>query len=162
MSNLANLPPLGLKEPKQSKDKARLAAVAELDCCICLEYGMPQNSPTQVHHCIMGRHSTRRAPDSMTIPLCEGHHLGMFDASKVAIHREPKSWRESYGADTDWISWTEERLARDTHIANLCRRIEFNANQVQAERALTAERHLVALAIFTAIITILIFLRAIA
>lgn len=92
------------------KDRKRLAAVAALPCCICTEYGMAQASPTQVHHCIHGRYSTTKAPDSMTIPLCEGHHQGLFDTSKLALHRAPATWRETYGADTDWLSWTEERL----------------------------------------------------
>jgi len=108
--NILNRPPLGLKEPRAKRDPKRLAAVAALPCCICNEFGMTQNSPTAVHHAIMGRGGNRRAPDCMTMPLCEGHHQGGFDTSKVAIHREPKRWRTLYGADTDWISWTEERI----------------------------------------------------
>ena len=92
------------------KDRKRLAAVAEMPCVICHEFWEPQSSPTQVHHCIHGRYSTKRAPDCMTIPLCEGHHQGNFDTSKTALHREPKSWREKYGDDTQWLSWVEERL----------------------------------------------------
>lgn len=88
----------------------RIARIAAMPCCICHEYGLPQNSPTQAHHCIHGRYSTRRAPDSMTIPLCEGHHQGDFDRSKIALHRHKATWRDLYGADTDWISWTEDRL----------------------------------------------------
>lgn len=93
-----------------SRNSKRLAEVAAMPCCICHEYGMPQLSPTQVHHCIHGRYSTKRAPDEMTIPLCEGHHQGMLDASKIAIHRGKKTWAEHYGLDTDWLSWVEERL----------------------------------------------------
>lgn len=100
----------GVPAAGKRKDRNRLAAVAELPCCICTEYGMAQASPTQVHHCIHGRYSTAKAPDSMTIPLCEGHHQGLFDTSKLAIHRAKETWRETYGADTEWISWTEERL----------------------------------------------------
>lgn len=108
--NLAGKPPLGLKQPVQRQDKARLAAVAAMPCVICHEWGLPQLSPTQVHHCIHGRHGTRRAPDSMTIPLCCGHHLGDLDTSKVALHRQPDEWKRLYGQDTDWISWVEVRL----------------------------------------------------
>jgi hypothetical protein len=53
----------------------------------------------------------RKSPDSMTIPLCEGHHQGLRDTTKIALHREPNAWRDAYGLDTDWISWTEERIA---------------------------------------------------
>ena len=109
--NLAGQGPLGLKEPVQRKDKARLAAVAAMPCVICHEYWMPQYSPTQVHHCIHGRNSMgRKSPDCMTIPLCCGHHLGDMDTSKVALHREPAEWQRLYGPDTKWLSWVEERL----------------------------------------------------
>lgn len=91
----------------------RLAALHDLPCCICHEYGLPQLSPTQAHHCIHGRYSTRRAPDEMTIPLCEGHHQGDFDTTKVALHRHPAEWRRAYGEDTRWISWADERLAEE-------------------------------------------------
>lgn len=104
--------PLRQRLPKPPKDPARLAAVAALPCCICHEYGMQQLSRTMVHHCIHGRYSTARAPDSMTIPLCDGHHQGDWDTSKIALHREPAAWKAAYGVDTDWISWTEERLGQ--------------------------------------------------
>lgn len=110
MSSLTGKPPMGLKEAPQPRDKARLAAVAAMPCVICHEWWLPQHSPTQVHHCIHGRYSTARAPDSMTLPLCEGCHLGLMDTSKIALHAEPKLWREKYGKDTDWLPWVEERL----------------------------------------------------
>lgn len=94
----------------RSPDPARKAAVAHLPCCICDFYGLVQLSRTTVHHCIMGRYDTRREPDSETIPLCDGHHQARFDASKIAIHREPKEWRAKYGPDTDWVKWTDERI----------------------------------------------------
>jgi len=90
--------------------REHMARVAELPCCICDAYGMPQISPTQVHHCIHGRYSTARRDDMMTIPLCEGHHQGMFDTSKLAIHREKRLWKEKYGPDTDYIERTIHRI----------------------------------------------------
>ena len=110
MSRIVDERPVRQKQGKEPRDPSRLAAVAGLPCCICYEYGLTQHSPTQVHHCIHGRFGTRRAPDNMTIPLCEGHHQGNRDASKIALHREPDEWKERYGEDTKWISWTEERL----------------------------------------------------
>lgn len=102
--------PIHQKAPRQPKDRNRLAQVAAMPCVICHEYGMTQTSPTQVHHCIHGRHGTSRAPDSMTVPLCEGHHQGLRDTTKIALHREPDAWRAAYGDDVGWISWVEERL----------------------------------------------------
>lgn len=109
--NLTGQPPQP-KRPKPSKDPARLARIRDLPCCICHEWWLPQYSPTQAHHCIMGRHGQRKTPDSMAIPLCEGHHLGQLDTSKVALHQDPDLWRKTYGLDTDWISWTDERIGR--------------------------------------------------
>ena len=112
MTTLANLPPMGLKTRRPASDPRHLERVRSLPCCICTEYGLPQNSPTQAHHCIHGRYSSKKAPDCMTIPLCEGHHQGLFDTSKLALHQGPSRWRREYGPDTDWISWTEEALGR--------------------------------------------------
>ena len=96
--------------PANGKDPAHLAAVAALPCVICFEWGMQQLSPTQVHHSIHGRGSNRKTPDIMAIPLCEGHHTGDFDRSKIALHRQPAAWREAYGDDHEWISWVEARI----------------------------------------------------
>lgn len=101
------------KAKRAGKDADWLARVAQLPCVICHEFYLPQNSPTQVHHCIHGRNSTgKKSPDRMSIPLCEGHHLGDFDTSKIALHREPSNWKAEYGLDTEWISWTENQLSR--------------------------------------------------
>ena len=113
--NLTGKPPLGLKASRQGKDPARLSAIADMPCVICWHWFYRQDSPTQVHHCIHGRHGTKRAPDSMAIPLCEGHHQGLVDTSKVAIHREPRKWREMYGPDTDWIEWTDRKITKGEH-----------------------------------------------
>ena len=101
--NLTGKPPLGLKAPKKRKDKKRLSAIHEMPCVICQMFNEPQLSLTQAHHCIHDRHGFAKRPDSDTIPLCEGHHQGMFDTSKVAIHREPQKWRDKYGPDWSYI-----------------------------------------------------------
>lgn len=113
---------LGKEPPKQKPvvepdDPKRLAEIRAMPCCICEEWGYTQESPTEAHHCIMGRNSydrisktRRRAPDSMAIPLCNGHHTGDMDKSKISVHRHRAQWLEEYGNDTDWISWVDERL----------------------------------------------------
>ncbi len=98
------------KPPKRARDPGRMQQIAAMKCIICDLYGLPQKSPTQVHHVIHERHGTRRSGDDLTIPLCEGHHLGMFDKSKVALHREPAEWQRLYGNDFDLIEATNERL----------------------------------------------------
>lgn len=109
--NLMAKPPLGLKEPKVGKRPDYLAAVRDLPCCICEAWGFEQNSPTQAHHPICGRHGTLKAPDTSAIPLCEGHHQGDFDTHKVAIHRDRTLWVDWYGPDTDYIAPTQDKLA---------------------------------------------------
>lgn len=107
---LSNRGPLGLRQPKPKPDHAYLSRVRELPCCICEAFGEPQRSPTQAHHPIHGRFSQRKVPDRMSIPLCEGHHQGDFDISKLALHREPDAWRKAYGEDHEWIAPTQDKL----------------------------------------------------
>jgi hypothetical protein len=90
------------------KEPDYLAALHMLPCCICQAFGEVQLSPTQAHHTIHGRYSTRKTPDRAAIPLCEGHHQGLMDTSKVALHQQPDAWRWRYGLDTDYIAGTQE------------------------------------------------------
>lgn len=102
--------PMGLKAPKAPKDAAHLAKVRALPCCICEAFGEYQLSPTQAHHPIHDRHSQEKVPDREAIPVCEGHHQGEFDTTKLAIHRAPDLWRKTYGSDRDYIAATLDRL----------------------------------------------------
>lgn len=102
--------PANFKQPKADKNPAYLARVRELPCCICEAFGMLQLSPTTAHHPIHGRYSAAKRPDCTALPLCDGHHQGTFDTSKVAIHRRPSYWRELYGPDTDYIAPTQDKL----------------------------------------------------
>lgn len=89
---------------------AYMRDVRSLPCIICHTYGEPQNSATTAHHAIMGRGGNRKSSDFDTMALCDGHHQGNFDTSKVAIHREPNAWRMRYGPDTDYIERTREMV----------------------------------------------------
>ncbi len=102
MTNLAKKPPLGLKVKEAKKDKKFLHWVRSQKCVICQTFHEVQLSPTQAHHPIHDRFSTTKVSDKKCIPLCEGHHQGLFDTSKTAIHRDPKLWREKYGSDYDF------------------------------------------------------------
>jgi hypothetical protein len=107
MTNLANKPPLGLKAPKDKKSIKFLAWIRQQNCCICEAFGEVQRSSTQAHHPIHDRFGTSKRSDLSCIPLCEGHHQGLFDTSKIALHREPKLWRETYGPDYSYSHATE-------------------------------------------------------
>jgi hypothetical protein len=90
------------------KEPDYLAALHMLPGCICQAFGEVQSSLTQAHHTIHGRYSTRKTPDRQAIPTCEGHHLGLRDTSKIALHSQPDAWKAAYGLDTDYIAGTQE------------------------------------------------------
>jgi hypothetical protein len=110
--NIMRKPPMGQKVGKPAKDSAYLKAVRALPCCICEAWGYVQDSPTQAHHPICERHSNEKVPDREAIPVCEGHHQGDFDTSKIAIHRDRALWVEWYGSDREYIAATQDRILR--------------------------------------------------
>ena len=75
---------------------------------------MVQLSRTTVHHVFHGRYSSAREDDEKTIPLCDGHHQGEFDTSKIAIHREKARWAELYGEDYTYLPEINRRLEPGT------------------------------------------------
>ncbi len=109
MTNIAGIP-VRQKAEKVKRNPAYLERVRGLPCCICEAFGEWQMSPTSAHHPIHGRFSQRRVPDEMAIPLCEGHHQGLMDGSKVALHKEPSKWKRLYGEDHEWIAVTQDKL----------------------------------------------------
>ena len=104
--NLSGKPPLGLKAGKSKPRPDYLAAVRGLPCVICAGFEGPQRTPTEAHHCIHGRHSQRKTPDIMAIPLCREHHTGAR-----GIHTRSAWWREQFGPDTSFIAITQDALA---------------------------------------------------
>ena len=107
-----NIPrrPIYEKPAKVGPNLAYLALVRQLPCCVCERFGMRQMSPTAAHHPIHGRYGNEKVPDTDAIPLCEGHHQGSWDTSKIAIHRGQESWEAAYGPDTDYVAATRERV----------------------------------------------------
>ena len=123
--NLAGRPPLGQKEPPPIRSVAYCNAVRKERCIICEAFGEIQLSRTTFHHVICKRHSQVKTCDTRGIPLCDGHHQGNFDKSKIAIHREPDAWRAKYGLDTDYTDIIRDRLAKiyDRVVANHHRKL---------------------------------------
>lgn len=109
--NLTGRPPIGLKDDRPRDNPRHLERVRSLPCCICEAFGEMQDSATQAHHPIHDRWGTQKVSDQFAIPLCEGHHQGLVDRSKVAIHRDKAAWREMYGADHEWVAATLDKLA---------------------------------------------------
>lgn len=114
--------PIGLKGKKTSNQSRRsrqdkldpdyLVDLRRLPCVICEAWGYQQTTPTQAHHWICGRYGQYKAPDQEAIPLCESHHQGEFDPTKIAIHRDRALWVETYGPDTDYIAIAQDAVAR--------------------------------------------------
>ena len=126
MTNLAGLPPLGIKDrdapkpkrqrkaiPRESKarkakkasdegkaGREHMARVAALPC-VCCGYW-----PVEVHHCKSGRYSQRKAADTDTIPLCRNHHQG-----PEGFHTDQTAWEAKYGPDTDYLPVVADQLA---------------------------------------------------
>lgn len=111
MSNLARKPPLGLKDKsKKQKDPRYLDEIRQRKCIVCQTHGEIQMSPTTAHHVIHDRYGTRKRSDRDTIPLCSDHHQGLFNNGngKIAIHKNPKKWRDLYGPDWSYLDHPTE------------------------------------------------------
>lgn len=112
MTNLLGKSASGQKIKRQKKNPKYLAWLHEQSCVVCQRFGENQNSPTQAHHCIHDRFGTNKAVDDDAIPLCEGHHQGMWDTSKLALHNDKQLWRDTYGADHDYIDTVRSRYPK--------------------------------------------------
>ena len=110
MSNLAQKPPLGLKQKKLKNDPKHLEYIRSLPCCVCQAFNEVQLSPTTAHHTIHDRFGTHKRSDSLCIPLCEGHHQGLWDNSKLAIHKHPNKWKEKYGSDYSFLTGKMKKI----------------------------------------------------
>jgi hypothetical protein len=86
--------------------------IHRLPCIVCQEHFEVQQSPTEEHHLIHGRYSQHRVSAENTIPLCDGHHQGKFDLSKIALHRSPSAWKWKYGQDHKYLTATNREIER--------------------------------------------------
>ncbi len=106
MTNLARLPPLGLKQPKPVRGtveaKRHLARVKELPCVICAA-----PPPSDAHHCFSGRYGSRKASDFETIPLCKACH----QHGPMAIHQDKAGWEARNGNDFDFLPVVFDMMA---------------------------------------------------
>lgn len=106
MTNLAGLPPLGLKDRTPKKDEAHLKRIRnETKCVVCEAFGEIQIGPTYAHHTICGRYSSERTPDREAIGLCWDHHQG-----PRGIHTDKSAWVQEYGEDRDYIPVVLDKL----------------------------------------------------
>jgi hypothetical protein len=80
---VAKLRTTGQREAKTAKksrpkstaaERAHMAAVAAMGCCLCEHLGLGATRP-EVHH-VRARHGWGRSGHFATIPLCRTHHRG--------------------------------------------------------------------------------------
>ena len=102
--------------PEGREDAEYLRKVRALSCCICTNFGMIQNSPTEAHHVKSGRHSERRTPDKMAVPLCHSHHNKLRpypgDEDKIGYHNAQATWESLYGPDHEYSAATRDKIER--------------------------------------------------
>jgi hypothetical protein len=105
------------RSPEGQQGIEHMAKVKRLPCCICENYGMKQNSPTEVHHCKSGRFGNLREHDLCTIPLCHSHHNKLRpypgDEDKLGYHNGQQTWEAAYGADYEYLDGTLDRVNGD-------------------------------------------------
>lgn len=89
--------PIFQKAGKPTRNFGHMFKVAQLPCVIC------RRQPVEVHHCIHGRFSQRRAPDEKTIPLCFECH--------AELHAGKETWAEKYGPDYEYLPVVADMLA---------------------------------------------------
>ena len=85
-----------LPKTPRIRDRKHMERVAQLPCVVCGWW------PVQVHHCIHGRHSQRKASDTETIPLCMSCHDG--------LHRHTTAWKRAHGEDHSYLPRVAEAL----------------------------------------------------
>jgi hypothetical protein len=117
-------PPHGFNVPKRAErhagdrpratpeERAHLGATAALGCIACfMDTG--QFVACNVHHLRAGLGRSQRASHFEVLPLCEGHHQGNIDTSKVAFHRAPKTFELRYGTEVQLLQTVYKLLGKD-------------------------------------------------
>lgn len=98
------------KHRASAEGKAGLAymrAVKGLPCCIC-----GAAPPSEAHHVICGRYSTRKASDFDTIPLCAWcHRIG-----PESVHNAKASFEARHGPDHAFVPLTRAKLGEPHEI----------------------------------------------
>ena len=101
-------------KPARVVDKARLALVASMPCCVCQREGLRQTAPTEVHH--MKRNDDgstlggQKAGDDRTIPLCWNHH---WNGKRQTHPFRPTSLEEfeaAHGSELDLLAAVNRML----------------------------------------------------
>ncbi len=84
------------KKKATPEEQAHLNAVGKMPCWACVMDGITPR-PTNLHHIRAGYGTSQRASHWEVIPLCEGHHQGLVDATLLAFHKAERTWERRFG-----------------------------------------------------------------
>lgn len=87
--------------------------VRALPCVLCVFLGVPQTTPTNVHHLKEGTGMSDRSPHHLTVALCVEHHQGATGIHGLGT----KAFAARYGIDeidllNDTISGVQRLIER--------------------------------------------------
>jgi hypothetical protein len=77
-----------MSKHKSAAAKRYHARLAEQPCALCVELGMAQTTPTEIHHIRAGQGMSQRAGHFLALPLSYEAHRG-----PNGIHGDRSLWR---------------------------------------------------------------------
>ena len=93
---------------KNSK-KNELSIIAAMPCMVCQNIGIPQKSPTNLHHVRHdGKGGNMKRDDAPVIPLCFEHH--QFHGWGVSIHDGLEIWEQKFGTEQELVARLKETM----------------------------------------------------
>lgn len=94
--------------PATKSEKEFMARVRRLGCLAC-RHDTGQWVAPALHH-IRQDYGKKRASNWEVLPLCEGHHQGLLDGTKLAFHRASRTWCARYGTEVQLLQVVYEAL----------------------------------------------------
>jgi len=106
------------KRPATKAEKEYMNRVTALGCVAC-EIDGNFDTPCGIHHPRHGEDGQNvgtggRSEHTRGIGLCEGHHQGLLDTTKIAIHRDPEGFTARYGTEEELVALTHFKLYGST------------------------------------------------
>lgn len=83
--------------PQTEAEREHSAAIHRMRCWACEVDKDPCPPPSAGHHIKEEYGAGQKASDWEMLPLCEGHHQGNIDRTRLAYHRAPRTWCARYG-----------------------------------------------------------------
>ena len=102
------------------EEQAHMDAVRELGCIACDIDGAWSPTP-EIHHVKRRPDGQKygygqKAPHYRVLPLCEGHHRGMWDTTKQAFHKNPDAFEARYGNENELLALIDAKLGKPSNV----------------------------------------------